>query len=118
MDRRRITGVGDRFRMAMYHPDHVDGAYETVNDVIAHEEARVVAWRTGYVEAESGKLRFGGWWWRYDLTPVGSGDTEVTSTHDWSEVGPGPREYLTFPVFTDGHLERSLAHLAELVAGA
>lgn len=116
VDAGRITAVGQLFRMAMFHPDHPDGGYETVNEVTALEEGRVVAWRTGYVEPESGELRFGGWWWRYDLAVVDATRTEVTLTHDWSDVGPGPREYLTFPVFADGHLERSLEHLAEQVA--
>ncbi|MFY0407041.1 hypothetical protein [Solicola sp. PLA-1-18] len=39
----------------------------------------------------------------------------VTLTDDWSAVGPGPRAYLTLPVFPDGHLERSLDHLAQML---
>lgn len=117
VDTLRIAAVGELFRMAMFHPDHPDGGYETVNEVTAHDEPRVLAWRTGYVEPVTGELRFGGWWWRYDLTAVAPDRTEVTLTYDWSDVGPEPREYLTFPVFADGHLERSLEHLAGLVAG-
>lgn len=88
VDSQPLTAVGEQFRMTMHHPDHPDGSYETVNEVIAYAEARTVAWRTGYVEPESGELRFGGWWWRYDLVPR-HGSTEVTLTYDWSEVGSG-----------------------------
>lgn len=112
VDSEPITKRGAHFRMRMYHRDHPEGAYETVNEVIDYEESTVLAWRTGYVEPGSGRLTFGGWWWRYDLTPLGPDRTSVTLTHDWSDVGPGPREYLTFPAFADDHLDNSLRHLA------
>jgi hypothetical protein len=31
-------------------------------------------------------VEFGGWFWRYDLTPLGPSETEVTLTYDWSAV--------------------------------
>jgi hypothetical protein len=118
LDQAPVTAVGQVFRMAMYHPEHPDRDYETHNLVIAFEQDRVIAWRPGYVDAERpGRLGFGGWTWRYDLTPLGPAETEVTHTYDWSAVGPGPREYLTFPPFPPDHLANSLAHLADLVKG-
>lgn len=116
VDSEPITERGVHFRMRMYHRDHAEGTYETVNEIIAYEESRVLAWRTGYVDPGSGRLSFGGWWWRYDLTPLGPDRTSVTLTYDWSEVGPGLRAYLTFPLFADDHLDNSLRHLAQLVS--
>jgi len=108
-----ITGVGQVFRMAMYHPGHPNGSYETANLVEVYDEPRAIAWKTG--TEETGELTFGGWFWRYDLEPVGPSATKVTLTYDWSDVGPEVREYLTFPPFPDDHLANSLDHLAELV---
>ena len=65
-----------------------------------------------------GHLEFGGWLWRYDLVPLGSSETEVTLTHDWSAVPQFIREYLHFPPFGPEHLSNSLRHLAELAAPA
>lgn len=110
-----ITRRGQVFWMAMYHRDHPNGSYQTANEVIAFEHTRVISWRTGYLDQESGELAFGGWWWRYDLKPVGPGQTEVTLTYDWSAVGPGPREYLTFPPFPTDHLDNSLRHVSTML---
>jgi len=110
----RITGPGQVFRMSMFHPGHPNGSYETANLVEVYEEPRAIAWKTG--TEESGELTFGGWFWRYDLEPAGDGQTRVTLTYDWSNVGPEVREYLTFPPFPDDHLANSLDRLAELVA--
>jgi hypothetical protein len=59
-------------------------------------------------------LSFGGWLWRYDLTPVASDQTQVTLTYDWSAVPPEIREHIQFPPFAVAHLENSLTHLASL----
>ncbi|WP_299056665.1 SRPBCC family protein [uncultured Nocardioides sp.] len=110
-----LTRVGQVFRMRMVHADHPDGEYETANEVLVLEPDRAVAWRTGYHDPEVGGLVFGGWWWRYDLVPEGADGTRVTLTYDWSAVGPGPREYLDFPMFPTGHLEASLRHVAAML---
>jgi uncharacterized protein YndB with AHSA1/START domain len=115
VDAQPITGSGQVFRMAMYHPDHPDRDYETHNLVLDFERPQVIAWKPGYVSQEGGGLAFGGWVWRYELTELGPDFTEVTHTYDWSGVGPGPREYLEFPPFPPDHLANSLEHLAELV---
>jgi hypothetical protein len=33
---------------------------------------------------DTGKLEFGGWIWRYDLTQIGPDQTKVTLSYDWS----------------------------------
>jgi hypothetical protein len=67
-------------------------------------------------EPETGELEFGGWIWRYDLTQLGPDEAEVTLSYDWSAVGPGPRQYRSFPPFAPDHLHNSLGHLAAIVA--
>ena len=100
--------------MAMYHPNHPDGHYRIANLVEVFDEPRAIGWKPG-TESDTGELSFGGWTWRYDLEATGPSQTTVTLTYDWSAVGPEIREYLPFPAFAPGHLERSLEHLAELV---
>jgi uncharacterized protein YndB with AHSA1/START domain len=118
IDPRRITAPGQVFRMKMFHPEHPDGNYEIHNLVLELEQDRVIAWRPGFVKDPStGELDFGGWTWRYDLTPMGAHACEVVHTYDWSAVGPGPREYLEFPPFPPDHLANSLRHLGELATG-
>jgi hypothetical protein len=112
----RVTGTGQVFRMAMYHPNHPDGDYEIANLVEVFDEPRAIAWKPGTASAETGELTFGGWTWRYDLEPAGTSRTRVTLTYDWSAVGPEVREYLTFPPFGQDHLDNSLQHLADLVS--
>ncbi|HWJ64149.1 MAG TPA: SRPBCC family protein [Acidimicrobiales bacterium] len=111
-----ITSAGQVFRMGMFHEGHPDGTYETANLVEVFDPPHAIAWRTGTEDPDTGELSFGGWFWRYDLRPAGTGGTEVTLTYDWSEVGPAVREYLSFPPFGPDHLPGSLQHLAALVA--
>src|SRR5690625_5188208 len=115
VDGTAITHPGQVFRVAMHHPEHPDGDYEISNLVLEFDPPHTVSWRPVYVSPDSGDLEFGGWIWRYDLTALGSGRTRVIHTYDWSEVGPGPREYLEFPPFPSDHLDNSLAHLAAIV---
>ncbi|GHH41980.1 SRPBCC family protein [Lentzea cavernae] len=111
VDRAPLTEVGQVFRMAMYHPNHPDGNYETANEVTVVEPPRAIAWRTGY-RKDDGELGFGGWFWRYDITPLSAHEAEVTLTYDWTDVGPEVREYLEFPMFGPDHLAGSLRNLA------
>jgi uncharacterized protein YndB with AHSA1/START domain len=108
-DGQRLTGSGQIFRVAMYHPNHPDGSYEMANQVLAFEPPRVISWKPGYVSPETGKLEFGGWMWRYDLTQIGPDKTKVTLSYDWSAVGPIPRQRIHFPPFTPDHLARAEA---------
>jgi hypothetical protein len=48
-------------------PNHPDGNYEMANEVLVFEPPNVISWQPGYA-ADDGRLRFGGWTWRYDLT--------------------------------------------------
>jgi Polyketide cyclase / dehydrase and lipid transport len=115
VDRAPLTEVGQIFRMDMYHPGHPDGDYQVVNKVQAFDPGRVIGWLTGYRKGD-GDLEFGGWIWRYDLTPLGPSETEVTLTYDWSAVPQLIRESIQFPPFGPEHLTNSLHHLAELAA--
>ncbi|GAA3650473.1 hypothetical protein C8D88_12431 [Lentzea atacamensis] len=108
-----LTEVGQVFRMAMHHDDHPDGDYQTFNKVAVLDAPHAIGWLTGY-QKDDGELGFGGWLWRYDLTPLRPSATDVTLTYDWSAVPPSIREYLEFPPFGPDHLANSLQHLAEL----
>ena len=115
VDSKPLTAAGQIFRMAMYHPNHPDGNYQTANRVEVFDPPGAISWATGY-DADDGTLRFGGWTWRYDLTPDGpSSNTAVTLTYDWSACSDAVRERIGFPPFPPEHLDNSLAHLAELV---
>ncbi|WP_063129133.1 polyketide cyclase [Nocardia fusca] len=112
-DRAPLTEVGQVFRMDMYHPNHPNGDYRVANKVHVLDPPHAIGWYTGE-EKDGGRLEFGGWFWRYDLTPLGPAETEVTHTYDWSAVPPYIREYLDFPPFGPEHLVNSLHHLAGL----
>jgi uncharacterized protein YndB with AHSA1/START domain len=112
-----LTAAGQIFKMSMYHPNHPerpDGKYETANRIQVFDPPRTISWETGY-DPGDGNLRFGGWFWRYDLTPADTSNTSVTLTYDWSACSDSIRELIGFPPFPPEHLDNSLAHLAELV---
>ena len=109
-----LTAAGQLFRMPMYHPRHPDGNYQTVNRVQVFDPPNAISWATGY-DADDGTVRFGGWNWRYDLTPAGPSNTAVTLTYDWSATSEATRQLIGFPPFPPEHLPNSLAHLAELL---
>jgi hypothetical protein len=113
LDSESLTSPGQIFRMFMYHPNHPDGNYQTANRVELFEPPRIISWKPGY-DADDGTLRFGGWVWRYDLTPAGDSSTTVTLSYDWSAVPDSIRQHIGFPPFAAEHLANSLAHLAEL----
>ncbi|HEY3606552.1 MAG TPA: polyketide cyclase [Pseudonocardiaceae bacterium] len=114
VDPKPLTEVGQIFRMGMYHAGHPDGEYQTVNKIAVFDSSRAIGWLTGQ-EKGDGQLEFGGWLWRYDLAPLGSSETEVTLTYDWSAVPQYIRDRgIRFPPFGPEHLTNSLHHLAEL----
>lgn len=117
VDRTPLTEAGQVFRMDMYHANarHADGNYRVANQVQVLDPPRAISWLTGQ-EKDGGRLEFGGWFWRYDLVPIGPSETEVTLTYDWSAVPQSVREYIDFPPFAPDHLSHSLHHLAEVVA--
>jgi uncharacterized protein YndB with AHSA1/START domain len=114
LDGKRITEAGDVFRMAMYHENHPDKDYEMANRVEVFDRPHAIAWRPGQ-GADDDNLEFGGWIWRYDLSPVTPSQTEVTLTYDWSAVPSETRDHIGFPPFDVSHLDNSLKHLAEVV---
>jgi uncharacterized protein YndB with AHSA1/START domain len=114
LDGKRLTESGQIFRMAMYHENHPDKNYEMANRVEVFDPPRAIAWQPGQGDDDA-NLEFGGWFWRYDLEPVGPSQTEVVLTYDWSRVPPFLREHIGFPPFDRQHLDNSLKHLAELV---
>jgi uncharacterized protein YndB with AHSA1/START domain len=109
-----LTAPVQIFRMAMYHANHPNGNYEMANQVQVFDPPHAISWKPGQ-DAGDGNLRFGGWIWRYDLTPVGPSETEVTLSYDWSAVPDSVRQHIQFPPFSPDHLDNSLAHLTELV---
>jgi len=115
LDSTPLTVAGQIFRMSMYHPNHPDGTYQMANRVQVFDPPSTISWKPGY-DAGDGTLGFGGWTWRYDLTPAGPSSTAVTLTYDWSAVPDSIREHIGFPPFPPDHLSNSLAHLAELVS--
>ena len=110
---KRLTEVGQVFRMAMYHQNYGGMHYEVANRVEVFQPPHAIAWLPGQ-GADDAALDFGGWIWRYDLEPVGDHRTEVTLTYDWSAVPPAIREHIGFPPFDRQHLDNSLKHLAGL----
>ena len=114
LDGVRLTATGQIFRMAMYHENHPNKAYEMANKVVVYEPPRAIAWEPGQDAVGDGNLAFGGWIWRYDLNPVGPSETEVKLSYDWSAVPQHLREHIQFPPFDVEHLDNSLRHLAEL----
>jgi len=115
LDSEPLTAAGQVFRMAMYHANHPDGAYQTANRVQIFDPPNAIAWEPGQ-DTDDGDLSFGGWVWRYDLTPVGPSETRVTLSYDWSAVPDVIRQHIGFPPFPAEHLDDSLAHLTELVS--
>ncbi|AGB20933.1 Polyketide cyclase / dehydrase and lipid transport [Mycobacterium sp. JS623] len=108
-----ITEEGQVFRMAMYHPNHPNKDYEMANRIEAFDPPRAIAWQPGQ-GPDDAHLEFGGWVWRYDLEPVGPGETAVTLIYDWSAVPQQTRDHIGFPPFPRDHLTRSLKNLAHL----
>lgn len=112
-DSEPLTATGQLFRMGMYHENHPDGNYQMVNRVQVFDPPNAISWEPGQ-DTGDGSLTFGGWVWRYDLTPTGPSNTRVTLSYDWSAVPDGLRQHIGFPPFPPDHLGNSLARLAEL----
>ena len=119
LDGTTVTGDGQVFRVAMYHPNHPDGDYRMANQVIAFDRPRAIAWKPGQDVEEGGELRFGGWTWGYELAAAGPSRTEVTLTYDWSKVpDPALLKKVRIPLVPESALEDSLGKLAEAVSGS
>lgn len=114
LDGTNITGADQIFRMAMYHSNHPNGHYEMANRVRAFDRPRTISWEPGQ-DADDGTVQYGGWIWRYDLTPLDPSRTRVELTYDWSAVPQFLRDNIGFPPFPREHLVNSLNNLAEIV---
>ncbi|OKH61428.1 polyketide cyclase [Mycobacterium sp. SWH-M5] len=114
IDGEPLAEVGQIFRMAMYHSNYGGMHYQVANRVEIFDPPNTIAWLPGQ-DTGDGSLDFGGWYWRYDLEPVGKHRTRITLTYDWSAVPQAIREHIGFPPFAPQHLDNSLEHLAELV---
>ena len=107
-----ITGTGQMFAVNMFH-EEAGGHYVMHNLVTDFEADKTIAWLPG-VQDESGKHSPGGWFWRYDLAPNGTG-TDVTLTYDWSDTEPEFRDTVGVPVFGPDFIDESLAALERAV---
>jgi hypothetical protein len=114
LDRQLLTASGQTFRMAMYHANHPNGDYEMANQVEVFDPPHSISWKPGN-DPGDGNVRFGGWIWHYDLTPLGPSETEVRLSYDWSAVAEDVRQQGQFPPFSPDYLDNSLTRLAELV---
>jgi len=113
LDGKKLIENGQVFRITMYHDNHPDKYYEMANRVEVFDRPRAIAWQPGQ-GADDDSLDFGGWIWRYDLSPATPSQTEVTLTYEWSAVPTDTREHIGFPPFDAAHLDNSLKHLEEL----
>ena len=69
-DSEPVSAAGQIFWMHMYHPGHPDGDYQIANLVQVFDRSKAISWQPGY-DTGDGTLAYGGWVWRYDLTPAG-----------------------------------------------
>ena len=106
----RIQSVGDTFTMNMTKED---GDYQTVNEVFAIQDDRIIGWKN--VENTTAEVKVGAKW-LYELEPIDADNTNVTLTYQRDEL----EENLLAMTekFDDDFLAKSLDSLAEAVAGA
>ncbi|GHH40076.1 SRPBCC family protein [Lentzea cavernae] len=77
-------------------------AYRIENTVVEFDENRLIAWR-----------HFNGHRWRWRLTPLDGGATEVTETFDWSTARiPFLLDLSSFPRRNKAAMEKSLELMA------
>jgi hypothetical protein len=112
VDTEVITRAGQMFAVNMFL-EQAGGDYVMHNLVTEFEKDRTIAWLPGQLD-ESGEHNPGGWFWRYDLTPTGTG-TDVTLTYDWSGTVQEFRDNVGVPVFEKDFIEDSLASLERAV---
>ncbi|MGA6166498.1 SRPBCC family protein [Amycolatopsis magusensis] len=95
--------LGAKFGMDM----KMGPSYKILNTVVEFEEGRLIAWR-----------HFNGHRWRWALTLLDDGRTQVTETFDWSTARvPLLISLSPFPKRNKVGIEKSLARLAEMFPG-
>ena len=106
----KLEKVGDIFVMNMTKED---GDYQTVNEVFAIQDDRIIGWKN--VENTTAEVKVGAKW-LYELEPIDADNTNVTLTYQRDEL----EENLLAMTekFDDDFLAKSLDSLAEAVAGA
>ena len=105
----RLQKVGDTFTMNMHNDD---GDYQTVNEVFAIQDDRVIGWKN--VENTTAEVKVGAKW-LYELSPEDEGHTKVTLTYDRSDIESDKVRALS-ENFDEKFLENSLSDLAEALA--
>ncbi|WP_394619351.1 SRPBCC family protein [Lentzea sp. JNUCC 0626] len=94
--------LGSTFGMDM----KIGVGYRIENTVVEFEEDRLIAWR-----------HFNGHRWRWQLTPLPDGGTEVTETFDWSTARvPLLLDLSPIPRRNKASMRRSLERLSALFA--
>ena len=107
----RLKAVGDTFTMNMTKED---GDYQTVNEVFAFQEDRVIGWKN--VENITAQVKTGAKW-LYELEPVDADHTKVALTYERDEIESDQVRKMS-EKFDEDFLTKSLDSLAEAVAGS
>lgn len=107
----RIKNVGDTFTMNMTKED---GDYQTLNEVFAFQEDRVIGWKN--VENTTAQVKVGAKW-LYELEPIDADNTQVTLTYQRDEIELDNVRKLS-EKFDDDFLAKSLDSLAKAVSGS
>jgi len=95
--------LGSEFGMDMKR----GASYKIQNTVVEFEENRLIAWR-----------HFMGHRWRWQLTPLADGTTEVTETFDWSTARiPLLIDVSSYPRNNKRAIEATLERLRKLFPG-
>ena len=99
----RLT-LGSKFGMDM----KIGAPYKILNTVVEYDQDRLIAWRHFY-----------GHRWRWQLTPLADGRTEVIETFDWSTArSPLLLTLSPFPRRNRRGIEKSLERLAHRAAAS
>jgi uncharacterized protein YndB with AHSA1/START domain len=99
----RLT-LGSKFGMDM----KISAPYKILNTVVEYDQDRLIAWRHFY-----------GHRWRWQLTRLGDGRTEVTETFDWSTArSPLLLTLSPFPRRNRRGIEKSLQRLAHMATAS
>jgi uncharacterized protein YndB with AHSA1/START domain len=100
----RVHRVGDVFTMT------TTAGNVRENHIVEFEEGRRIAW----TPAEPGQSP-AGHLWRWELEPVGSSQTRVTHTYDWTRLSDDDKRIPRAQATTADKLQASIDRLAALV---